>query len=307
MTRHALRVEAAVAGQRLDAFVASADLGLTRSQVRLLIDAGHVTVGGVLRKAGYALRADDEVVVDVPPPPPSAAEPEDIPLDVIYEDDVLVAINKAPGMVVHPSPGRMRGTLVNALVHRWGTLPTHDHLRPGIVHRLDRETSGVIVVARTVAALEHLGRQFHDRTVRKRYLAVVVGVVRDDEMVIDAAIGRHPMERKRMSLRTKRGRAAITRVRVVERFAHATLVEALPRTGRTHQIRVHLAARGHPIVGDAVYGRRRATTLPITRHALHAASLVVTHPTRGDRLAIAAPLPVDMEALIATLRTVHNY
>jgi len=215
----------------------------------------------------------------------------------------VIAINKAPGMVVHPAPGRWQGTLVNALLHRWGRLPASDDARPGIVHRLDRDTSGVMVIARTPAALEHLARQFHDRTVAKRYLAVVRGVVRRDELVIDAPIGRHPTERKKMSTRTRRGRAALTRVRVLERFAGATLVEAAPETGRTHQIRVHLAACGHPIVGDAVYGGGRDPTVAIARQALHAESLAVTHPQSGARLRVVAPLWPDMARLLVTLRT----
>jgi len=223
---------------------------------------------------------------------------------VLHEDALVIAINKAPGMVVHPAPGRWHGTLVNALLHRWGRLPSRDDARPGIVHRLDRDTSGVMIIARTPAALDHLARQFHDRTVAKRYLAVVRGVVRHDELVIDAPIGRHPIERKKMSTRTRRGRAARTRVRVLERFAAATLVEAAPETGRTHQIRVHLAARGHPIVGDALYGGTRAGRSPaIARQALHAASLEVTHPESGVRLRLTAPLWPDLAQLLASLRT----
>ncbi len=305
-TSHALIVGAADAGRRLDVFVAAGGLGLSRSQVRHLIDAGAVRVGGVARKPGYVVRAGDRVAVEIAPPPATRAEPEDLPLDVLYEDELVIAINKAPGMVVHPAPGRWQGTLVNALLHRWGRLPASDDARPGIVHRLDRDTSGVMVIARTPAALERLARQFHDRTVAKRYLAVVRGVVRRDALVIDAPIGRHPTERKKMSTRTRRGRAALTRVRVLERFAGATLVEAAPETGRTHQIRVHLAARGHPIVGDAVYGGARrgqdATPL-IARQALHAASLAVTHPETGTRLQLVAPLWPDMARLLVTLRT----
>jgi 23S rRNA pseudouridine1911/1915/1917 synthase len=203
-------------------------------------------------------------------------------------------------MVVHPAPGRWQGTLVNALLHRWGRLPSADAARPGIVHRLDRETSGVIVIARTQTALEHLARQFHDRTVRKRYLAVVRGVVRRESFVVDAPIGRHPTQRKQMSTRARRGRPAVTRVRVLERFAHATYVEARPETGRTHQIRVHLAAHGHPVLGDAVYGRGAA--VPIARHALHASELTVMHPREERPLTLVAPLWNDMRVLLETLR-----
>lgn len=309
MTPHELVVGADDAGRRLDAFVAASGVGLSRSQVRHLIDAGAVRVGGASRKPGYQVRAGDTVVVEIVPPTPTRAEPEDLPLEVLYEDALVIAINKAPGMVVHPAPGRWQGTLVNALLHRWGRLPSSDEARPGIVHRLDRDTSGVMVIARTPAALEHLARQFHDRTVAKRYLAVVRGVVRRDELVIDAPIGRHPTERKKMSTRARRGRTALTRVRVLERFAAATLVEALPQTGRTHQIRVHLAARGHPILGDLVYGAGAATRArvpPIARHALHADSLAVTHPATGARLHLTAPLWPDMMQLLITLRTASS-
>ena len=245
----------------------------------------------------------ERVLVDIPPATPSVVAPENLPLHVLYEDDVVIGINKAPGMVVHPAPGRWRGTLVNALVHRWGRLPSRDDARPGIVHRLDRDTSGVIVIARTPTALEHLSRQFHDRTVAKRYLAVVAGVVRRDDLVIDAPIGRHPVERKKMSTRGRRSRPALTRVRVLERFARTTLVEAAPETGRTHQIRVHLAVGGHPILGDAVYGGARPTAVgAIARQALHAGSLTICHPLSGETITLSAPLWPDMEALIATLR-----
>jgi 23S rRNA pseudouridine1911/1915/1917 synthase len=311
MTRHEIVVTDDAAGRRLDTFVAAAGLGISRSQVRHLIDAGAVRVDGAVRKPKYVVRGGDRVTVAIPPPVAARAEPEDLPLEILYEDETLIAINKAPGMVVHPAPGRWHGTLVNALLHRWGRLPSADDARPGIVHRLDRDTSGVMVIARTPAALEHLARQFHDRTVAKRYLAVVRGVVRRDELVIDAPIGRHPTERKKMSTRARRGRVALTRVRVLERFAAATLVEAAPETGRTHQIRVHLAARGHPILGDAVYGagaasraRSGAPRLPtIARQALHAASLDVTHPATGARLRLSAPLWADMTQLLTAFRT----
>jgi len=301
--RHVLIVTAEAAGSRLDSFIAGNDVSLSRSQVRHLIDGGRVKIGGHVRKAGQLVRAGDQVEVDVPPVLPSIVEPEALPLTVLYEDATLIVINKPAGMVVHPAPGRWRGTLVNALLHRWGPLPGHEASRPGIVHRLDRETSGVMVIARTATALEHLGRQFAARTVIKRYTAVVRGVMRHDALVIDAPIGRHPVERKKMSTRARVGRAAVTRVRVLERFERATLVEAAPETGRTHQIRVHLAARGYPIFGDTVYGHPRAhEPSSIGRHALHAASLGIVHPERGTAMTFRAELWPDMVVLLDVLR-----
>ncbi len=307
MRRHVLTVTADTAGVRLDSFVAASGLELSRSQVRHLIDAGHVTIDGRVRKAGQLVRAGDDVHVDVPAVATTVAEPEALPLTVLYEDEVLLVVNKAPGMVVHPAPGRWHGTLVNALLHRWGPMPGHAATRPGIVHRLDRDTSGVMVVARTTTALEHLGRQFAARTVSKRYTAIVRGSMRQDVLRIDAPIGRHTTDRKKMSIRARVARAAVTHVRVVERFAGATLVEASPETGRTHQIRVHLAAHGHPILGDAVYGRPRChETALIGRHALHAASLCIVHPTREVAMTFTAELWPDMMALLNALRATRD-
>jgi 23S rRNA pseudouridine1911/1915/1917 synthase len=302
-TRTTLTVAPESAGRRLDQFIVGCEIALSRSQVRNLIVDGRVTIGGEPRKAGYLVRSGDVVVVEAPTAPPTVALPEDLPLVVLHEDEALIVINKAPGMVVHPAPGRWQGTLVNALLHRWGPLPGHEASRPGIVHRLDRDTSGVMVIARTARALEHLAKQFAARTVSKRYVAVVRGVMRQDMLRIDAAIGRHAVERKKMSTRVRGGRAAVTRVRVLERFGRTTLVEAAPETGRTHQIRVHLAARGHPILGDGVYGAiRPADAALIGRHALHAETLSIVHPTRDEAMTFRAELWPDMRALLDVLR-----
>jgi len=298
-------VPADAAGERLDRFVARIpDVG-TRSHAKQLVDAGRVLVDGTARKSAYAMRGGERVHVELRAPEPTGVEPEDIPLRVLYEDDDLLAIDKPPGMVVHPAPGARRGTLVHALAWRLGTLPAAgDPDRPGIVHRLDRDTSGVLLVARTRRAHESLARQFRERSVEKRYVAVVRGVLAGTTGRIDRPIGRHPRERKRMSVRTARGRPAVTRWRVVERLAGATVLALAPETGRTHQLRVHLAAAGHPIVGDRVYGARRrgGTTITFPRQALHAEEITFAHPATGVSLTIRAPVPSDIQRLIETLR-----
>jgi 23S rRNA pseudouridine1911/1915/1917 synthase len=303
-----LVVPASAAGARLDRFLAEcADVG-TRSQAKRLIDARRVQVDGVARKSAYALPPGARVAVVLDVPLPTSIEPEDVPLVVLYEDAHLLAIDKPPGMVVHPAPGARRGTLVNALAHRLGVLAGVGPAdRPGIVHRLDRDTSGVLLVARTASTLEALGRQFRERSVAKRYLAIVRGRIAKASGTITQPIGRHPHERKRMSVHGRRARSAVTRWEVVERFAAATLVRLAPETGRTHQLRVHLAAIGHPVLGDKVYGRRRAshppdTALACARQALHAEELRFVHPVSGAHLVVRAALPRDLEDVLARLR-----
>jgi len=303
-----LVVPAAAAGRRLDRFLAeSADVG-TRSQAKRLIDAGRVQVDGVTRKSAHALAAGARVVVVLDVPLPTTIEPEDVPLVVLYEDAHVLAIDKPPGMVVHPAPGARRGTVVNALAHRLGMLTgVGPAERPGIVHRLDRDTSGVLLVARTASALEALARQFRERSVQKCYLAIVRGRVARTTGTIDQPIGRHPHERKRMSVHGRRARAAVTRWQVVERFAAATLLRLAPETGRTHQLRVHLAALGHPVLGDKVYGRRRTSrgappALACARQALHAEELRFAHPVSGAPIVVRAALPRDLEDVLARLR-----
>ena len=306
--RIVLRVPPAAAGVRLDRFLGAAPAIGTRSQAKHLIDAGRVRVDDTVRKGGYTLRTGARIEVEVPPPAPLAVEPEPVPLVVLHEDADLLAIDKPPGMVVHPAPGARHGTLVHALVHRLGDLGgVGDPDRPGIVHRLDRDTSGVLLVARSAAAHEALARQFRERTVEKRYLALVRGRLEPATGVVDRPVGRHPRERKRMSTRSRHGRAAVTRWTVLERFPGATLVRLEPETGRTHQLRVHLAAVGHPIVGDAVYGARRAGRVEVAgvacaRQALHAAEIRFSHPSSGARMTVRAALPPDLEELLAALR-----
>ena len=300
-----LVVPPAANGARLDRAITAAPGVGTRSRAKQLIDAGHVRVGGVRRKGAYVVAAGMRVAIELPAPEPLAVEPEALPLVVLYEDGDLLAVDKPPGMVVHPAPGARRGTLVNALAHRFGALTgVGAPGRPGIVHRLDRDTSGVLLVARTTAALESLARQFRERTIEKRYLAIVRGTLEPAAGTIDRPIGRHPRERKRMAVRTHRGRAAVTRWKVLERFPGATLVGLAPETGRTHQLRVHLAALGHPILGDAVYGKKgaRSSDLGLARQALHAEEIRFAHPSSGERLVVRSALPADLESVLVRLR-----
>jgi len=291
------------ARMRLDRFLALRQQLGTRSQIQRLIREGCVRIGRQQVKPGTALRAGDRVIVHRPIPRPPSVDPEPIDLNVLYEDDAVLVINKPAGMVVHPAPGHWRGTLVNALLHRWrGSSLLAELPRLGIVHRLDKDTSGVILVAKSAAAQAELGRQFRRREVRKQYLALTWGSFREPRGVIREPIGRHPVHRQRMSVRA-RGREAVTRYEVLERFGDVTLLRAYPETGRTHQIRVHLAAAGHPLVADAQYGRgggRRA--LPIERHALHAESVTFAHPVLGKDVRVTAPLPADFAATLRALR-----
>jgi 23S rRNA pseudouridine1911/1915/1917 synthase len=310
---HELLTDAASRGERLDAWLARQLPALSRSRLQALIDDGHVLLDGGRARPSARLRAGQAVRVDVPPPVPAQPQPEDIPIAVVYEDAHLLVVNKPAGLVVHPGAGTSRGTLVNALLRHVRDLSgVGGVLRPGIVHRLDRGTSGLLVVAKDDETHRSLVRQFAGRTVEKEYLALVLGNPARDSGEIDAPIGRDPVHRKMMSVRASRGREARTSWRVEERFDGAALLRVRIHTGRTHQVRVHLASIGHPVAGDAVYGGTR--TLPsrrgaareafasLDRPALHAARLSFTHPTTGERLTFEAPLPADLESVLARLR-----
>jgi 23S rRNA pseudouridine1911/1915/1917 synthase len=288
-----------VDGERLDVFVARHVPGLTRSRAQKLIDDEMVMVDGRAERASHRLSAGDRVSVTVPEARESAVHAESIALDVIYEDADIIAINKPPGMTVHPSPGHEHSTLVNAILAQCQDLSgIGGVMRPGIVHRLDRDTSGVILVAKNDAAHNALAKQLKDRAVEKTYLALVEGTPKPAEGVIDAPIARDPRNRQRMAV-VDSGRESMTAYRVVERFGGYSLVEARPKTGRTHQIRVHLAAIGHPIVGDRVYGR--ASKL-VGRQFLHAQRIAFMHPRTGERMALEAGLAADLEVALTGLR-----
>jgi 23S rRNA pseudouridine1911/1915/1917 synthase len=300
------------AGLRLDRFVAAAGRGWSRSQVARWIADGHVTRNGRPAKPSALLAAGDEVVVTPPPVEPATVEAQDIPLAVLYEDEHLIVIDKPAGLVVHPAAGNPDGTLVNALLAHCRDLSGVGGVeRPGIVHRLDKDTSGVLVAAKTDAAHRSLSLSFRWRTTEKHYLCVVYGVPAAAEGVVDAPIARHPSERKRMAV-VPGGRTARTMWWVRERFAGAALVECRPVTGRTHQIRVHMAHIGHALVGDQVYAGRQWRGIPdhalaercqsFPRQALHAWRLTFTHPASGEPMTFEAPLPADLSELLAELR-----
>jgi 23S rRNA pseudouridine1911/1915/1917 synthase len=281
-------------GQRLDKALAAHFDELSRVQIQNLIRDGMVTVNGAPTKASYRLDGDEIVLVRIPPENDAEPEPESIPLAILYEDIHVAVIDKPAGMVVHPAYGHTSGTLVNAVLARWPQTTEFSQVdRAGIVHRLDKETSGVILIAKTPAALAHLRQQFQDRIVRKRYLALVEGTPETPEGLIDAPIGRDPNQRKRMAV-TRDGREAITEFHVLEHYAHHSLLEVFPKTGRTHQIRVHLAFIGHPVVGDAVYGPRKQR-IKMKRHFLHAESVTFALTGTGETLTVAAPLPVGLQ------------
>ncbi|MDE2762086.1 MAG: RluA family pseudouridine synthase [Gemmatimonadota bacterium] len=308
--RHCWTAGGEAAG-RLDGYVA-ARLGLSRSRAAALIGEGRVLVDGRAAKKSEAVAEGRVVEVVVPAPAPSEAEPEDIALDVVFEDRDLVVVNKQAGLVVHPAPGHPRGTLVNALLHHVGDLSgIGGTLRPGIVHRLDRDTSGLMVVAKSDRAHRGLSEALRARRVKRVYLAALWGALGERDVLVDRPIGRHPRDRTRMAV-VAGGRPSRTRFRHLETWDAASLCEAALDTGRTHQIRVHAAAIGHPVVGDTVYGagrergfagaaRRRAAELAgrARRQFLHARRLGFEHPVTGEAMNFSAPLPPDLEAVRA--------
>jgi len=288
-------------GQRVDSVLAQ-QIGISRSQAQRWIDAGQVHLNGRIPRPSGRVRTGDEIDAQPAEPSPSPLVPEAIPLAILHEDEDLIVIDKPAGLVVHPAPGHPSGTLVNALLHHCGDLAGIGGVqRPGIVHRLDRGTSGVLVVAKSDAAHTALAAQFHDHSIEREYFAVVRGLPTSDSGRVDRPIGRHPRDRKRMSVRFRFGREAHTAWRVVRRFPASirSCLAVMPETGRTHQIRVHLAAAGLPIVGDSVYGRGKRKQQDLDRPALHARLLGFRHPRTQQRLRFEAPLPDDLERLIA--------
>jgi 23S rRNA pseudouridine1911/1915/1917 synthase len=301
--------------QRLDAFLALQTKDLTRSRVQELIKSGFVRVNHQLSKPGYRLKPGDRIAVTLPPLEPLRLDPEPVAFELIYEDSWLIVVNKPPGVVVHPAPGHFTGTLVHGLLQHCKDLSgIGGVMRPGIVHRLDKDTSGLMVVAKNDAAHAFLSGQFKAGEVTKRYVALVHGIVKEPKGEIDLPIGRHPVRRKEMSVQPSRGRVAKTLWEKKEEVAGLfSLLTVSPKTGRTHQIRVHLSHIGHPIVGDPVYGHRRswwkkrfaedpAALSRIERQMLHAGTLGFVHPQGGDYREFTAPLPPDMEIVLEMLK-----
>lgn len=288
---------------RLDTVLSALAPRYSRSHLKRLIEDGFVHVNGAGTKPKYRVSPGDIVTLTIPPAKPVEAEAQDIPLDIVYEDQDIIVINKPQGMVVHPAPGNPDGTLVNALLHHCEHLSgINGMIRPGIVHRIDKDTSGLLVAAKTDAAYRGLAAQIKAHTARRIYLAVTEGCIKDDEGIVDAPIGRHPVDRKRMAV-TERGRtrSAVTAYKVIERFAGYTLIEARLQTGRTHQIRVHMAHIGHPLVGDPVYGHKRQK-FKLPGQALHAARLILTHPVTGDEMEFSTQPPASFSELVEKLR-----
>ncbi len=313
-------------GERLDRYVATALPDLSRTAVQRLIAEGKVTVNNATTRPAHKLHKDDIIVVHIPPPKPAELQPQALPLHILYEDEAILVVNKTAGMVVHPGAGHPDGTLVNAvLAHCPNLQGVGGERRPGVVHRLDKDTSGVIVLAKHDQAIRRLQQQFKHRTVQKTYIALVIGKLAPDEGIIDAPIGRHPRHRKRMAV-VPQGRKAYSRWKVLK-YLHQrsfdpkrqrpqddisfddaqddiiyTLVQVRPSTGRTHQIRVHLSWLGYPVVGDGKYGPSHPT-LSAPRQFLHAHKLTLKHPQTEEAMTFVAPLPTDLEAILNDLHT----
>ena len=287
-------------GQRVDQMLAQSLSGLTRSAAQKLLEEGRVTRSGLPLKKRDKLRQGDELTVVIPDPVSVALQPQDLPLDVVYEDADVIVVNKPVGMVVHPAPGHPDGTLVNALMYHCGDSLSgiNGELRPGIVHRIDRDTSGLLIAAKNDAAHLALADQLQDHSLYREYEAVVVGNLKEDEGTIDLPIARHPNDRKKMAVNYRNGRRAVTHWTVLARYPGYTHVQCRLETGRTHQIRVHMAAQGHPVLGDPVYNGVRKGFPELAGQCLHARRLSFVHPRTGERMTLACPRPAYFESVL---------
>ena len=296
-------VEAEGAGQRIDRFLSGEDTGLSRSALQALVADGHVLCNGKAPVKSLKLKAGDIILLEIPDARPIEAVPQEIPLDIVFEDAHLLVVNKPKGMVVHPAPGNPDGTLVNALLwHCKGSLSgIGGEIRPGIVHRIDRDTSGLLIAAKNDYAHQALATQLQDHSLYREYEAVCVGGLREDGGTVDAPIGRHPTDRKKMCVDWKNGRPAVTHWTVLERFPGYTHIQCRLETGRTHQIRVHLASIGHPLLGDVVYGAKKPVP-GLAGQCLHARRLSFVHPRTGERVTVECPLPAYFTQVLTKLR-----
>ena len=297
-----LEFTAETAGERIDALLPRVSDGLTRSAAQKLLDQGCVLVNGAAVRKNYRVCAGDQISASLPDPEPTALMPQDIPLDVVYEDGDVIVVNKPRGLVVHPAPGHPDGTLVNALLRHCGNSLSGvgGEMRPGIVHRIDKDTSGLIIAAKNDLAHRGLAAQLADHSMHRVYEAVVCGRLRADSGTVDAPIGRHPTDRKRMCVDRRNGRPAVTHWEVVARYRGYTHVRCRLETGRTHQIRVHMASLGHPVAGDPVYGKK-APEHGLSGQCLHARELVFTHPRSGEAVHLSCPLPEYFVQFLARL------
>ncbi len=292
------KISAEDAGKRIDKILSEKLPELSRSFVKKLIEDGKVKVNGKNTEPSYKAKLGDEVEIEVVSPPKLIPKPQDIDIKIVYEDDDIAIVDKPAGMAVHPAPGSEENTLVNALLSRYKELPTPSPERPGIIHRLDKDTSGLIIIAKSPLAYQKLSRDFADRKIDKRYIALVVGNLPLDEGVINLPIGRDPFDRKKMKV-TLGGREAITLFKVLKRYGNFTLIEVKIKTGRTHQIRVHLSYEGYPVAGDEIYGKDKIPGL--NRQFLHAYRISFNHPRTGEKLVFQSPLPGDLRDFLRSL------
>ena len=294
MKNYKFTVDSGTQNLRLDLYLVShLPDSMSRTYIQRLITQKKILVNGAPRKSHYKIEPGDLIEANIQKLERPVIKPENIQLDIIFEDDRLIVVDKPAGMVVHPAPGNYSGTLVNALLYYTNRLSASSEGRPGIVHRLDKDTSGLLIVAKDEACHSFLARQFSKGTIDKRYITIVEGIVQLDNGVISYPIGRHPRDRKRMAVRFTAAKEAATHYKVLERFEDKTLLEIRPKTGRTHQIRVHLSYIGHPVVGDIAYGKKRRN-LPMPRQALHAAEISFRHPATKELIHFNSPLPQDM-------------
>lgn len=304
MLKWSIDVELADAGVRIDRYLAAQLPELSRSYLQKLIREGAVLVNEQTVRASYQIEADDQILLLIPDPVAPEVKAEDIPLEIVYEDADLLVVNKPQGMVVHPSAGHADGTLVNALLYhcQGGLSGINGILRPGIVHRIDRDTSGLLVVCKTDAAHRSLAEQFKDHNIDRSYQAICIGQLKEEQFTIEGNIGRHPRERKRMAVLTDGGKTAVTHIRLIENLSKGfAQIEARLETGRTHQIRVHMASKHHPILGDALYGPKKSPVPGLSGQVLHAQSLGFIHPTTGEHCQFTSELPDYFKDLLSRL------